>query len=200
MEERNHLKTHAMTLKNKKISRVLSSRKSWHEFLLLFLNKTIFIIPVILFLNCNYSFTGSNPPEGIKTIFIPTFDDISGFGSANMKDDFTLLLKNKFINDNTLEYTEKTKADGMLSCTIKSVLDEALVVSSGDQVSQRKITITVSVNFQNLKKKKTIWNKDFSNWGQYSSSSGGFSKRDEGIKTAMDKITDDILLEVISNW
>ena len=29
---------------------------------------------------------------------------------------------------------------------------------------------------------------------------GGFSKRDEGIRSAEDKITDDILLEVISNW
>ena len=75
-----------------------------------------------------------------------------------------------------------------------------LVVSGGEQVSKRKITITISVDFQNLKKKKTIWKKDFSNWGEYESSSGGFSKRDEGLQSAKDKITDDILLEVISNW
>ena len=54
--------------------------------------------------------------------------------------------------------------------------------------------------FQNLKTLKSIWKKDFSNWGEYESSSGGFSKRDEGIAAATDKITDDILLDVISNW
>lgn len=150
--------------------------------------------------SCSYSFKGASPPEGIKSIFIPTFEDQSGFGSATLRDDFTLLLKNKFINDNTLEYADKVSADGMVSCIVKSVADEPLVVSGNEQVSKRKITITVSVDFQNLRKKKNIWKKDFSNWGEYDSSGGGFTKRDEGIKVAMDKITDDILLEVTSNW
>ena len=162
---------------------------------------TFIIITVLgLISSCSYSFKGANPPEGIKTIFVPTFTDNSGFGLPTLAEDLTQLLKNKFIKDNTLEYEDKTKADGMLTCVVKSVVDEALVVSGGETVSKRKITITVSVEFQNLKKKKTIWKKDFSNWGEYDSSSGGFSKRDDGIKQAEDKITDDILLEVISNW
>jgi hypothetical protein len=167
-----------------------------------FLTTKMFILIFIpcLFFSCSYSFKGANPPEGIKTIFIPTFRDNSGFGLPTLAEDMTLLLKNKFIRDNTLEYEDKTKADGMLTCEIKSVTDEALVVSGGEQVSKRKITVVVSVEFQNLKKKKVIWKKDFSNWGEYDSSTGGFSKRDDGIKTAMDRITDDILLEVISNW
>lgn len=155
---------------------------------------------LLLVNSCNYSFKGASPPDGIKTIYIPTIKDESSFGSANLAETMTLLLKNKFIKDNTLEYEEKTSADGMLSCTIRSVNDEALVVSEGEQVSKRKITINVYVEFQNLKKQKNIWVKDFSNWGEYESSSGGFSQRDQGINSAMDKITDDILLEVISNW
>ncbi len=166
--------------------------------------KSLLMLKLFLLLllvnSCNYSFKGASPPEGIKTIFIPTIKDESGFGAANLSEDMTLLLKNKFIKDNTLEYADKTTADGMISCTIKSVKDEALVVSEGEQVSKRKITISVSVEFQNLKKQKNIWVKDFSNWGEYESSSGGFSQRDLGISSASDKITDDILLEVISNW
>jgi len=68
------------------------------------------------------------------------------------------------IEDNTLEYAHKLLGDAMLTCVIKSVQDEALVVSGGE-VSKRKITIKVSVDFQNLKKSKNIWKKDFSNWG-----------------------------------
>ena len=166
--------------------------------------KSLLMLKLFLLLllvnSCNYSFKGASPPEGIKTIFIPTIKDESGFGAANLAEDMTLLLKNKFIKDNTLEYADKTSADGMLSCIIKSVKDEALVVSEGEQVSKRKITINVSVEFQNLKKQKNIWVKDFSNWGEYESLSGGFSQRDLGISSAADKITDDILLEVISNW
>ncbi len=154
----------------------------------------------IVFSCCTYSFKGANPPEGIKSIFIPTVKDNSGFGAANLGDNFTVLLKTKFIKDNTLEYAEKVYADGMLTCTIKNIKDEALVVQAGEQVSKRKITITVDVDFQNLKKQKSIWRKDFSNWGEYDSQSGGFSARDSGLSSAVDKITDDILLDVISNW
>lgn len=157
-------------------------------------------ILLVLFSSCNYSFKGSSPPEGIKTIYIPGIRDESGFGLPTLGENMTVLLKNKFINDRTLEYAEKTIADGMLTCVIKSVQDEVLVVSGGEQVSKRKITITVSADFENLKKSKTIWKKDFSNWGEYESSSGGFSKRNDGILSATDKITDDVLLEVISNW
>lgn len=159
----------------------------------------IFLV-VLLFLSCNYSFKGASPPEGIKTIYIPTVRDESGFGLPNLGEEITALLKNKFINDNTLEYAEKTQADGMVDCMVKSVTDEAIVVTGNEQVSRRKVTIKVSVDFSNLKKQKNIWKKDFSNWGEYDSSTGGFSKRDEGVKAAINKLTDDILLEVISNW
>lgn len=154
----------------------------------------------IISASCNYSFKGASPPEGIKTIYIPNIRDESGFGLPNLGEEVTTLLKNKFINDNTLEYAEKTRADGMIECVIKSVTDEALVVTGNEQVSRRKVIITISVDFSNLKKQKNIWKKDFSNWGEYDSSTGGFSKRDEGVKSAEDKLTDDILIEVISNW
>jgi hypothetical protein len=159
----------------------------------------IFLACISLY-SCTYSFKGASPPEGIKTIFIPTIKDESGFGLPTLSDQMTLLLKNKFINDNTLEYAEKTKADGMVDCIITSVRDEVQVVVGNETVSKRKITISVSVDFSNLKKQKNVWRKDFSNWGEYDSSEGGFSKRDEGIRIAVDKITDDILLSVISNW
>lgn len=161
---------------------------------------SLFVLCVAMFASCSYGFKGANPPEGIKTIFIPTVKDESGFGQANLIENTTTLLKNKFIKDNTLQYAEKTSADGMLSCIIKIVKDDPLVVTGGETVSKRKITITVSAELQNLKTKKDIWKKDFTNWGEYDSSTGGFSKRDEGVQSALDKLTDDILLDVISNW
>ena len=93
--------------------------------------------------SCSYSFKGASPPEGIKTIFIPTIRDESGFGLPTLPEDMTTLLKNKFINDNTLEYADKTQADGMIECVLMSIRDEALVVTGNEQVSRRKITVVV---------------------------------------------------------
>jgi hypothetical protein len=160
----------------------------------------LFTFLLLLFSSCNYSFKGASPPEGIKSIFIPTIKDESSFGLPTLGEDMTVLLKNKFINDNTLEYAEKTTADGMLTCRVTAVKDEALVVTGGEQVTRRKITMNVSVDFQNLKKTKSIWTREFTNWGEYASQGGGFSMRDEGVRAAMDKLTDDILLSVISDW
>ena len=87
------------------------------------LSKFRFCIFVIALLNlyCNYSFKGASPPEGIKTIYIPTIKDESGFGLANLGEDLTVLLKSKFIKDNTLEYADKVSADGMLTCIVTSI-------------------------------------------------------------------------------
>jgi len=157
----------------------------------------IVLISAVLFGSCTYSFKGASPPEGIKTIYIPNFRDESGFGLPTLSEEMTTLLKGKFINDNTLEYAEKTTADGMLDCIIKGVKDEVQVVSGNEQVSRRKVTIVVSVDFSNLRKQKSIWKKDFSNWGEYSI---GAEPRTIALTQAVNKVTEDILIETVSGW
>jgi hypothetical protein len=155
----------------------------------------------ILNLHCGvYGFRGNNPPEGIKTLAVPLFQDVSGFSEAGLKENFTEALKTKIINDNTFIIADKNVADGILNCTITSVKDEALVISGNENVTKRKITILVKVSFENLKKQKKIWEKQYDNWGEYNSSDVSFSARASGISTAQGKICDDILIDITSNW
>lgn len=166
--------------------------------------KSLIIISFIFLVGISgcgiYGFRGNNPPEGIKSIAIPIFTDNSGFSQAGLKEDFTNSLKNKIISDNTFSLLDKEKADGILNCTILSVKDEAMVISGNDIVTKRKITISVNVDFTNLKKQKKIWERKYENWGDYNSSDNSFSQRDNGIKLSIDKITDDILNDITSNW
>ncbi|MDQ3022226.1 MAG: LPS assembly lipoprotein LptE [Bacteroidota bacterium] len=151
-----------------------------------------------------YGFRGNNPPEGINSIAIPTFIDVSGFSAPTLAENFTQRLKDKIISDNTFRVADKNIADAVLNGTITNVTDEALVISSGDNVpedvSRRKITITVNVSFDNLKKQKNIWNKNFVNYGEYRSSNNSFSERSEGTELAVMRITEDILIDLTSNW
>ncbi|MCE1166025.1 MAG: LPS assembly lipoprotein LptE [Bacteroidetes bacterium] len=164
-------------------------------------NIFLLILSAVIFQSCGvYSFRGNNPPEGIKTIAVPLFTDNSGFAESGLKEQFTDQLKNKIISDNTLKLVDKTVADGVITCTISSVRDDALVISSNENVTKRKITIVVNVIFENLKKQKKIWDRNYENWGEYNSSTNSFSERTTGITTARDKITDDILNDIISNW
>jgi hypothetical protein len=148
---------------------------------------------------CIYSFTGSSVPEHLKTIAIPITDDRSGSGEAGLRELFTDRLTQKFIDDNSLQVTDRTKADAVIECTILSLPDAPVVVKAGEQVETRRITLSVHTVYKDLIKRKTIYEKTFSEYGDYSST-GDVSARRTAIEDAVEKITEDILLDTVSGW
>jgi hypothetical protein len=147
-----------------------------------------------------YGFRGNNPPPGINSLAVPTFQDVSGFSAPTLAENFTQQLKTKITSDNTFRIADQKISDAILICTITGVRDEALVVSAGDNVSKRRIIITVNVLFDNLKKQRRIWEKNFENYGEYDSSNDAFSQRTIGLDIAVERITEDILIDLTSNW
>ena len=148
---------------------------------------------------CSYSFTGASVPEHLKTISIPVADDRSGAGEPGLRELFTSKLTQKFIDDNTLRVTDRVNANASIDCTISSFSDAPSVVSGGENVTTRKITIGVQVIYKDLVKRKTIFEQNFSNYGDYNAS-GGLTEKNTAIGVAVDKITEDILLAAVSGW
>jgi hypothetical protein len=148
---------------------------------------------------CVYSFTGASVPSHLQTIGIPLVDDQSGFGEAGLRETFTTKLIDLFNTDNSLRVADKNTADALLSGIIVTIADAPSVVTQGETVSKRRITMTVRCTFQDMKLRKKVWEKTFSNWGDYDSG-GGISQRQVGLDEAMRKITEDILLETVSGW
>ena len=164
---------------------------------------TLFLLSILSIFEgcggCPYSFSGSSVPPHLKTIAVPYSDDKSGSGEAGLRETFTQKLTQKFIDDNSLRVTERNTADAILETTITSVNDAPSVITSGTTVSTRRITITVNAVFRDMVKKKVVFEKQFSNFGEYSGSLGR-DARDAAIKKALDNITEDILLDTISGW
>lgn len=156
-------------------------------------------IVVLTGLGCPYSFTGASVPKHLKTVAIPLVDDQSGFGEAGLREKFTTELTNLFISDNSLQIADRTAADAIVEGVIISVSDAPSVVGQGEQVSKRRVTMTVKAAFQDMKLRKRIWEKQFSQWGDYESG-GGVSQRQAGLQEAIRKITEDIVLETVSGW
>lgn len=149
---------------------------------------------------CPYSFTGASVPKHLKTIAIPLVDDQSGFGEAGLRERFTTELTNLFISDNSLEVTDRTTADSILEGVITTVSDAPSVVGQGESVSKRRVTMTVKFIYQDMKVRKKMWEKSFSQWGDYESGGGLASQRQTGLQEAIKKVTEDILLETVSGW
>lgn len=160
----------------------------------------ILLISVIAITACSYSFTGASVPSHLETIAIPLFKDRSGSAEPNLDNVFTNELIDKFLNDNTLSVLDKANADALLECTITGLRDTPEAVSGDtEKASLRRITISVKVNYRDMVMKETIFNKDFSNYATYDGNN--FTEgRPIAIATAIDLITEDILLGVVSNW
>ncbi len=148
---------------------------------------------------CPYTFTGASIPPHLHTIAIPLVDDQSAFGEAGLREQFTTELTSQFTADNSLEVTDRTTADCILQGVITNVSDAPQVVGQGEQVTTRRITVTVKFTFQDMKLRRKIWEKSLSNWGEYDSGAG-FTQRQTGLQDAIRKLAEDILLETVSGW
>jgi hypothetical protein len=148
---------------------------------------------------CFYSFTGASVPPHLSTVAIPIADDRSGSGEYGIRELFTNELTRKFIEDNNLSIADRTSANSILECIISSYSDAPAVVSSGERVDSRRITISVSVVFRDLVQRRTIYERTFSNYGDYAAG-GSIDDRRAAIENAINLITDDILLDTVSGW
>jgi hypothetical protein len=174
--------------------------KSTKEKLIVF---CLYIMVVSININCAgcpYSFTGSSVPSHLKTIGIALFDDQSNFGEPGLREKVTKALTDKFLNDNSLTVTDKNRSDAVLEGSIIRITDKAAVVSGDEQVNKRRIEVTVKATYTDMIKKKKIYDKEFTNWGEYLSSGNTYTQRQEGLNSAIEKITEDILLQTVSGW
>lgn len=148
---------------------------------------------------CPYSFSGASVPPHLKSIAIPFAEDKSGLGEPNIRELLTQKLTQKFIDDNNLKITDKSTADALLECSITSLSDAPAVVAAGENVAKRRVSISVQVIYKDLVKKKIIYEKQFSYFGDYFTANL-IEGRKKGIEDAIEKITNDILLDTVSGW
>ena len=148
---------------------------------------------------CSYSFTGASVPQHLKTIAIPIAEDKSPAAIPGIRELLTDELIQKFIDDNSLQVTEGSTADAILECIITNVTDAPSIVSAGEQITSRRLTVTVKVVYKDLVKKTNIFDQNFTNYGDYVPGTG-INDRQPAIETALDKISEDILLAVVSGW
>jgi hypothetical protein len=149
---------------------------------------------------CAYSFTGASVPAHWKTISIPLFDDESNFGQPSLREDLTNRLIQKFQQDNTLQLGDRQSANVELRGVIISIIaDQPIAVAQGAQATRLQITLKTRGKLIDHISNKEVWSKDFTSTGDYSAAAGP-DGRQLGLETAMENMTDDLLLETVSAW
>lgn len=157
----------------------------------------ILAIVLLMWIGCGpYSFSGTSSPH-IKSVALPIFQDqTSEFG---IKEKLTEALVQEFTKDNTLRVTDRRSADSLIEGIIVRVDDRAGAFTSDERVQDIKIFITVQVKYQDLQKRKTIWEEEITQWGAFNPDEGPQS-REAGIDEAIAKIAGEILNKTVSGW
>ena len=143
-----------------------------------------------------YSFSSSGS-GGIKTVAVPIFQDqTSEFG---IKEKITEEVIDQFTRDNTLRITDRRNADSLIEGTILRVEDRAGTFTSDERVQDIQIFITAKVKYEDLKKRKIMWEEEITQWGTFNPDDREES-RDKGIAEAIQKIATEILNKSVSGW
>ncbi|TAK57637.1 MAG: hypothetical protein EPO24_09655 [Bacteroidetes bacterium] len=156
-------------------------------------------IIAICALNGCYSFTGASVSPHLKTIAIPLFDDQSGSGEPNLREQLTNKLQENFLQDNNFQLADRKSSDALLEGTITSMPNEPAVLTQGETVTKNRITINLKVTYRDQKFKKQIWERNFSRYADYDIS-GGPSAKQGAITAVLTQLAEDILLETVSGW
>jgi hypothetical protein len=150
----------------------------------------------ILICRCGiYSFSGSSVPGHIKNVAVPLFEDKTAeFGIDRQLTD---ALIDAITQDNTLKISGVQNADAVLKGDILRIEDRAGQYNDAEKASDFRVTLTIKVTFEDAKKRKTLWEETWSQWGSYDNSG---SSREDGIKQAVEKLSRDILNRTVSGW
>jgi hypothetical protein len=148
-----------------------------------------------------YSFTGASIPPHIHTIGIPLVEDNSGFGQSSVRQEITDQLTLKFTNEGSLRVANVSSADAKVEASVPAggIDDQPVNTRAGDIVTTKQIALKVHAIYTDQKKQKQFWERDFSETAQYAIS-GGLTAQRTAIQQAEEKVAQDILIAVISNW
>jgi len=146
-----------------------------------------------------YSFTGASIPSHIHTIAIPPVDDLSSFGQSDVRQSLTNFLVEKFTREGSLQVAQRSNADALLEVTITRITDEIVGVQAGGVPSSKRVTVFVEATYRDQKKQKTFWQRQFQQSGDYAIAENITGEK-QALQSAVEKLAEELMLAVISNW
>ncbi len=170
-------------------------------------------------ISCSYySMAGSIPPH-INDIAIPLVENQTAeFG---LTEAVTEDLIKKFTEENILRVSPEDEASSILRGTIVKVQDSPYTFTKEEAVTEYRLTLTLAVEWYDVKNDKVILKKQFSGWGAYGSSedisTDGIDNDGDGLidgedddefgdprefatRVAVNKIAEDVLNEIMTSW
>src|SRR3989338_3824495 len=158
--------------------------------------RTALLLGFLCFLGCGYHFSAVKDrlPGGIKSVFIPTFQNRTK--EAGIENTFTSALRNEFIKSKAIHVGDRAQAQGEIIGKVMQLSLEATsheeknLESRGSKILAREynVNVTVEVSLVRRKDQKMLWSRTLSDSRRYSSAEDLLSNEVKQ-REAFDKIS-----------
>lgn len=159
------------------------------------------LAPILLLGSCGiYSFSGTSIQPDVKTVTIDYFEYKALRVNPSLSNDMTEEVKAKFRRLTRLEQVD-TDGDLQISGAITGYDVRASAVSADEVATQNRLTVTVSVSFENRKHPEDNFdNKSFSAYADYDSNNSLDAVESSLCAEIIEKIVEDIFNATVAQW
>ena len=148
----------------------------------------------------SYSFTGTSIDPDVHTICIPTFEYKAMRVNPSLANDLSEEIRTRFRRMTRLEQVEM---DGDLEIIgeISAYDVQASAVTANEVAAQNRLTVSVRVDFNNVKHpEESFSGKSFSAYADYDSSNSLDAVESTLCAEIIDKIVEDIFNATVAQW
>ena len=146
-----------------------------------------------------YSFTGASIPPGAKTISVATFPNYASTVNPQLSQKLSDDLRQMFASQTSLSVSEED-GDLQLSGEITGYETRASALSSSDEVSMNRLTITIKVHFVNSVDPEADFDQSFSRYRDYAATQD-FSSVESGLMSEIvSELCEDVFNKAVVNW
>ena len=146
-----------------------------------------------------YSFTGASIPPGAKTLSVATFPNNASTVNPQLSQKLTAGLRQMFSSQTPLTVTT---ADGDLQVEgqIIGYDARAAALSSNDEVSTNRLTITIKVRFTNSIDPEANFEQQFSRYRDYPASKDFSAVENSLVDEIVTDLCEDVFNKSVVNW
>ena len=146
-----------------------------------------------------YTFTGASIPPGAKTISVATFPNYASTVNPQLSQKLSDDLRQMFASQTSLTVSNE-EGDLQVSGEITGYETRASALSSSDEVSMNRLTITIKVHFVNTVDPDADFDQQFSRYRDYAASQD-FSSVESGlVSEIVSELCEDIFNKAVVNW
>lgn len=159
----------------------------------------LMILPVFQACKISYTFSGASISPDVKTFTVYYIPNRARLINPNLSQQLTEALQDKLTRQTSLRMLEDS-GDLEFEGQITGYDTRPMTIKEGDLAAQTRLTVTVKIKYTNNKNHDEDWEKSFSAYEDFNSSSSLSDVENELTTAILEKITEDIFNASIANW